>query len=103
MKLWIAGVVAAAIAIIAVIAVIAVGSDDAERPEGAPPGAPEPAAMQAFQDCMEENGAALPETPTGAVMIEPDESTRRALEECQELMPAPPGQAEPGFSPPPEN
>jgi hypothetical protein len=102
MRLWIAGVTAVAVIAIAVIVVIAIGSDDGEDQANAMPAPPDAAAMQAFRKCMSENGAELPEAPGGGIMIEPDERSRKAMEECQELMPArPPGA--PDLAPLPQN
>jgi hypothetical protein len=70
----------------------------------AAPAAPDTKAMAAFQSCMEENGASMPDAPpatdSGASaqppqMPAPDSDTQAALDACSDLMPAPPSGAPP--------
>ncbi len=114
MTRWIIGAVAAGAALIAVVVVVATGSGSAvpaSPAQASSAAAPDPAAMAAFSDCMSERGAGLPDAPAGAPSAL-DAKTRKALEACSTLMPAPPSGAPgdghpppggPGFAPTPEN
>ena len=112
---------AAALALLAVLALALSACDGGDSSTAAAtPGQPDSEAMTAFQSCMEDNGASLPDPgsagapPTGAPpatsddsgsaaqppqMPELDADTQAALDACSDLMPAPPSGAPTGAPP----
>ena len=96
-----------AVAVLALLAALALalsacGGGDSSTTTSAQPGAPDADAMAAFQSCMEENGASLPDMASGETAGQPpalDEDTQAAMEACQDLMPAPPDGAPAGAPP----
>jgi hypothetical protein len=97
------GSAAAALVAIVVVVVVIAGGDDStpvEPSEAAPPGFEgDPSDLDAFRDCMADQGVEIPDEP--GLLPEPTPELQAALEACREFMPGGAVIAPGGGEPPP--
>lgn len=114
---WIVGGALVVLVVVAAVAIATIGGPDGESdvagsetsqpqfPDDGPPGGADSEALQAFGDCLEENGVELPEPGSGSgppAGFDPrDSGVQEAFSKCQDELPEgarPPTGGPPSFS-----